>query len=89
METSNTGEVVGLRIFGGKIAPVGGHQACHITFQKDGGQIFILYPGSKRRHRVVGMSPNRGVVLETRPLPGRAPQLVNFFEKNNTFFTIA
>jgi hypothetical protein len=25
MKTSNTGEVVGLRIFGGKIAPVGGH----------------------------------------------------------------
>jgi hypothetical protein len=24
MKTSNTGEVVGLRIFGGKIAPVGG-----------------------------------------------------------------
>jgi hypothetical protein len=31
------------------------------------------------------MSPNRGVVLETRPLPGRAPQLVNFLEKNNPF----
>jgi hypothetical protein len=36
MKTSNTGEVVGLRIFGGKIAPVGG-QACNITFQKDVG----------------------------------------------------
>jgi hypothetical protein len=36
---------------------------------KTGGQIFILYPGSKRRHCVVGMSPNRGVIQKLRSLP--------------------
>jgi hypothetical protein len=40
METSNTGEVVGLRIFGGKIAPVGGLAISH--FKKMGGKSLSL-----------------------------------------------
>ena len=40
METSNTGEVVGLRIFGGKIAPVGGLATSH--FKKMGGKSLFL-----------------------------------------------
>jgi len=40
MKTSNTGEVVGLRIFGGKIAPVGGLAISH--FQKMGGKFLSL-----------------------------------------------
>ena len=46
METSNTGEVVGLRIFGGKIAPVGG--ACNITIQKDRGLNLYSLPRQQK-----------------------------------------
>jgi hypothetical protein len=43
MKTSNTGEGAGLRVFGGKIAPVGGSGLAISHFKKMWGRIFILY----------------------------------------------
>jgi len=42
MKTSNTGEGAELRVFGGKIAPVGGRLVIS-HFKKMWGRIFILY----------------------------------------------
>jgi len=44
METSNTGEVVGLRIFGGKIAPVGGVRLPISHFKKMGDKSLFFTP---------------------------------------------